>query len=253
MTNDASRQVAATDEQDAGRNPMPGSRGEAPSGGRGDMVRAAVRLVGALAVIGVLSLVAERVFDISVRDIEDAIDGVGVLAPVIYAFVLFLGLSVPLNPVSDLATVNVAALVFPPTVSIPATFVAHSMALMVNYAVGRRYGAQLLQRIASQRGARAIEALGQDFSYRALFLMRFALPLTAIGIDFISYFSGMKRLHFGRFYVLSMLPWTVLSVVFFTSTSIFKDESLVLFFVPTAVLIIVPSLILFLRRRGRRA
>ncbi|MGE0134301.1 MAG: VTT domain-containing protein [Dehalococcoidia bacterium] len=222
-------------------------------GARRDIARAAVRLLVVLAVVGLLSLAAERIFDISVDDIEEAIDAAGVLAPIIYAFVLFLGLSVPFNPVSDLATVNVAALVFPPTVSIPATFAAHTMALALNYAVGRWYGDTLLRRVASQRGAAAIEALGSDFSYRALFLLRFALPLTAIGIDFVSYFCGMRRLPFLRFYAVSMVPWTVLSIVFFTSTSMFKDRSLVLFFVPTAVLIIGPTLILFLRRRARRS
>lgn len=221
-------------------------------GGRRHLALVAARLLAVLAVVGVVSLIAERVFDISVDDINDAIDAAGVLAPIIYSIVLFLGLSVPFNPVSDLATVNVAALVFPPTVSIPATFAAHTMALAVNYTVGRHYGATLLRRVASQRGAATVESLGHHFSYRALFLLRLALPLTAVGIDFVSYYSGMRRLPFVRFYVVSMVPWTILSIVFFTSTSLLKERSLVLFFLPAAVLIVAPSLILLLRRRFPR-
>lgn len=227
---------------------------QAPEPGRRrHIVLVAVRLLLVLAAVAVVSVIAERAFDISVDDINDAIDAAGVLAPIIYVVVLFFGLSVPFNPVSDLATVNVAALVFPPTVSIAATFAAHTMALVVNYTVGRHYGATLLRRVASQRGAATIESLGQNFSYRALFLFRLALPLTAIGIDFVSYFSGMRRLPFWRFYVVSIVPWTALSVVFFTSTSLLKEQSIVLFFLPAAVLILVPSLILLLRRRFRRS
>lgn len=221
-------------------------------GGRRQFLLVAVRLLGVLAAVAVLSLVAERAFDVSVDDINEAIDAAGALAPIIYAFVLFLGLSVPFNPVSDLATVNVAALVFHPTVSIPATFAAHTMALTVNYVVGRRYGPTLLRRVASRRGAATIESLGQNFSYRALFWLRFALPLTAIGIDFVSYFSGMRRQPFLRFYAVSVVPWTMLSIVFFTTTSLLRGRSLVLFFVPAAVLILAPSLILLVRRRLRR-
>lgn len=212
----------------------------------------AVRLGLVLLVIAVVTVVAGRVLDVSVDDVEHTVRAAGVLAPVIYAVVLFLGLSVPFNPMSDLATVNVAALLFQPEVSIPATFAAHSTALAVNYGVGRRFGPTLLRRVASHRGAARIESLGHNFSYRTLFLLRMALPLTAIGIDFVSYFSGMRRLSFWRFYVVSIVPWTLLSIVYFTSTSILKERSFVLVFVPAAVLIVAPTLFLVVRRRLTR-
>ena len=86
-----------------------------------------------------------------------------------------------------------------------------------------------------------------------MFALRFVLPLTAIGIDFVSYFSGMRRLGFARFYVASIVPWSAFSVVYFYSTAYLRDRSLLLFLVPALVLILGPSLIALLGRHLRRA
>jgi uncharacterized membrane protein YdjX (TVP38/TMEM64 family) len=115
--------------------------------------RTALRLGLLVAIILVASLVAQRYIDIDRDDIEDAVDRAGMLAPAVYAVVLFLGLSVPFNPVSDLATVSVAALVFEPHVSVGATFVAHTSALIVNYTVARRFGSRVVRLLAGQRAS----------------------------------------------------------------------------------------------------
>lgn len=107
--------------------------------------------------------------------------------------------------------------------------------------VNGRYVVRLLA------GSDALSRLGWldgRVNLRTVFVMRFMLPLTAIGIDFVSYAAGLKELRFWRYYLASIVPWTVLSVVYFTSTRLLRDRSLVWFFVPAAVLILVPGAVL---------
>lgn len=211
--------------------------------------RTALRLGVLVAVILAVSLIAQRYIDFNRDDIEEAVDAAGVLAPALYAIVLFLGLSVPFNPVSDLATVSVAALVFEPHVSVAATFAAHSSALVVNYTVARRFGSRVVRLLAGQRASEVVARVGNRLDARRVFAIRFLLPLTAIGIDVVSYLSGLRRLNFARFYVASIIPWTIISVIFFYSTSFLREQSLVLFFLPAALLVLVPLLILIGRNR----
>lgn len=209
------------------------------------------RLIVIAALLLVVVVVAQATLRVSFDDIQDAVDRAGVLAPIVYAIVLFLGLSVPFNPVSDVATVNVAALVFEPEVAIAATIVAQSASLTVNYVVARRYGHVLL-RLATGRGRiDVVTRLEQQISYRTVFLTRFLLPLTAIGVDFISYLAGMRRLGFISFFVASIVPWIILDLVYFYSTSYLKDRSILLFFVPAVALIFGPGALLFAWRRWR--
>jgi uncharacterized membrane protein YdjX (TVP38/TMEM64 family) len=221
--------------------------------------RTALRLGVLIVVILVVSLVAQRYVDFDREDIEEAVDAAGMLAPGLYAIVLFLGLSVPFNPISDLATVSVAALVFEPHVSVAATFVAHTAALVVNYTVARRFGSRVVRLLAGRRASEVVARVGDRLDARRVFVIRFLLPLTAIGIDVVSYLSGLRRLDFARFYVASIVPWTLISVIFFYSTSFLREQSLVLFFLPVAVLVLVPVLILVGRNRysayrnGRRS
>jgi uncharacterized membrane protein YdjX (TVP38/TMEM64 family) len=204
---------------------------------------------GGLLLIVVIGL--QATVRVSVQDIEDAVARAGVLGPVAYAIVLFLGLSVPFNPVSDVATVNVAALVFEPGVSVAATFAAHTAALTVNFWVAKRYGHVGLRLITGRGEIAIVNRLSDQMSYRTVFVTRFMLPLTAIGIDIVSYLAGMRQLRFVPFFVASIVPWTILSVVYFYSTSYLKDRSLILFFVPAAALIFGPPTIAFAWRRLR--
>jgi uncharacterized membrane protein YdjX (TVP38/TMEM64 family) len=204
---------------------------------------------------GVLLLVVivlQATLRVSVQDIEDAVAAAGVFGPIAYGIVLFFGLSVPFNPVSDVATVNVAALVFSPEVSIVATFIAQTASLAVNYTVARRYGSVGLRLITGRGEIGIVTRLGDRMGYGTVFVTRFMLPLTAIGVDFISYLAGMRRMSFLPFMVVSLVPWTLMSVVYFYSTSYLKDRSLVLFFLPAVVLIVGPSLLVYLWRRFRR-
>lgn len=198
-----------------------------------------------------LVVVLQSTFRVSVQDLEDAVAAAGVFGPVAYAVVLFLGLTVPFNPVSDVATVNVAALVFDPEVSIVATFFAHSGAFAVNYYVARRFGNVGLRLITGRGEIKIVTKLRDQMGYRTILFTRFMLPLTAIGIDIISYLAGMRRMNFPRFYLASIVPWTIISVVYFVSTGYLKDQSLVLFLLPGALLILGPPALVFAWRRFR--
>lgn len=199
----------------------------------------------------IIIVILQSTVRVSVQDIEDAVAEAGVFGPIAYTILLSLGLSVPFNPVSDAATVSVAALVFSPEVSIAATFVAHSVSLIVNFMVAKRYGHVGIRLITGRGEIGIVNRLSDRMSYRTVFLTRFMLPLTAIGIDVVSYLAGMRGLRLAPFYIASIIPWTIISVVYFYSTSYLKDRSLVLFFVPAVALIFGPPALLFLWRRIR--
>ena len=203
----------------------------------------------------IVVIVLQATFRVSVQDIEDAVSAAGVYGPIAYAAVLFLGLSVPFNPVSDVATVDVAALVFEPEIAILATFVAHTLALTTNFVVAKRWGHVGIRLITGRGEVAIVDRLSERMGYRTVFLTRFMLPLTAIGIDIVSYLAGMRRLRFVPFYIASIIPWTLISVVYFYSTAYLKDQSLVLFLLPGALLILGPPtlLVLWRRIRGKRA
>ena len=202
-------------------------------------------------VLLVVVVILQSTVRVSLQDIEDAVAAAGVFGPIAYAVVLFLGLSVPFNPVSDVATVNVAALVFDPEVSVAATFAAHTASLSVNFFVAKRYGQAGLRLITGRGEIAVVDRLSDRMSYRTVFVTRFMLPLTAIGIDIVTYLAGLRGLRFVPFYVASIIPWTVISVVYFYSTAYLKERSLLLFFLPAALLILGPPALLFLWRRLR--
>ena len=208
--------------------------------------------LGAFVLLVVVALVALNLFvDVSRADLEHAIDRAGIWGAVTYAVILAAGLSIPFNPVSDLLTVTVAALVLDPLHAILATFAAHSFAIIVNYAVARRFGSGILDRVADQPRLGFLARLRESIDLKTVFVLRLALPLTAIGVDFVSYLAGMKRLNFAGYYLVSIVPWTVMSIVYFTSAGALRDTSPVLVFVPAVIMIAGTSLLVFVLRRRR--
>lgn len=215
------------------------------------MSRSALLRVGAFALLLAALFIALHWFvDIDREDLEARIDRAGVWGPVAYAVILALGLMIPFNPVSDLLTITVAALVLDPFEAIVATFAAHFVAVTVSYVVARRFGAGILDRVAEQPRLGFLQRLRESIDLRTVFVLRLALPLTAIGVDFVSYLAGMKRLNFAGYLVASLVPWTLMSVVYFTSAGALRDVSPVLVFVPAVAIIAGTSvLVLVLRRR----
>lgn len=203
--------------------------------------------------LGVVLLIIQQNVDLSLDRLQEIVDSAGILAPLAYALILFLGLSVPFNPVSDLATVNVAALLFEPEVSIAATFLAHTTSLAVNYWVARHLGDRTLRLLSGERAAAFVERFGDRMTYGSVFSLRFALPLTGIGIDIVTYLAALGRLGFIRFYIVSIIPWTIVSVIYFYSTNYLREQSFILFFVPAVILLVAPSAFLLWRRHRNGA
>lgn len=211
------------------------------------------RLIALGIALGILLIVIQQNVDLSLERLEEIVDSAGILAPLAYAVILFLGLSVPFNPISDLATVNVAALLFDPEVSVAATFLAHTVSLSVNYWVARHLGDRTLRLLSGERAAAFIERFGDRMTYGSVFSLRFALPLTGIGIDIVTYLAALGRLGFIRFYLVSIIPWTLVSLIYFYSTNYLRERSFWLFFLPAAVLLVAPTAFLLWRRRRNGA
>ena len=201
--------------------------------------------------VAVLLLALNWFVDVDREDLEDGIARAGIWGPVTYAVILALGLAVPFNPVSDLLTVTVAALILDPVEAIIATFAAQSVSVTVSYVIARRIGGGILDRISGQPRLGFLARLRESIDLKTVFMLRLALPITAIGVDFVSYLAGMKRLNFAGYFAVSLIPWTIMSVAYFTSAGMLRDTSPVLVFVPAAILIGGSTALVYLLRRRR--
>lgn len=197
----------------------------------------------------VISFVLQRFFHVGLTEIQAFVVATGVWAPLVYSLILFLGLVVPFNPISDSITVSIAALVFPPAVAIAMTFFAHTLALTVNYTVSRAWGDDLLTRILSKHEVDKIQKFGPKIKPWWIFGFRFLLPLNAIGFDFISYAAGISKMDFKKFFVASIIPWTILNVLFFSSAGYLRNINPGLIFVPFIFLVLAPVAYFSLSRK----
>lgn len=199
--------------------------------------------------IFLISLLLRKIFGLSLKNLEELVVSFGPLAPAIYSLLLFLGLSIPMNPISDYLLVNLAAYLFPAQVAIVATFFAHSLALSVNYLVARNLAGKILERFTSSKETSQILKLGKKISLAQIFWMRWVLPLTAVGIDIISYAAGVARLPFLKFYFVSIIPWTTINIIFFSATGYLKEREAILFFLPgTTLVVLTTTLAYFIRK-----
>lgn len=194
-------------------------------------------------------LVLNMVVEVDQDDLERAIDRAGILGPLAYTVILALGLTIPMNPVSDMLTVTVASIVLDPTEAIIGTAIAQSIAVTVNYYIGARYGSRLIDGMLERRDIAIVRRVRDGITVRAIFLLRFALPLTAIGIDWISYLAGTQRLRFSTYFVASIVPWTTMSIIFFVAAAQLRETSPFLVLVPAIGLIVLASVLVFMLQR----
>lgn len=196
-----------------------------------------------------LSFILQRFFHIGLTEIQKFVVATGVWAPLVYSLILLLGLSVPFNPISDSIVVSIAALVFPSTIAILMTFLAHSLALTINYWASRAWGDDLLRKLLSKNEVEKIQQLGPKIKPWWVFGFRFLLPLNAIGFDFISYAAGISKMDFKGFFLASIIPWSILSVLFFSSAGYLRDINPSLIFLPFFILIFLPLVYLSLWKK----
>ena len=196
-----------------------------------------------------LGYLFQKTFNVTVTDLESVVSSFGIFAPFVYTVLLTLGLSVPMNPLPDYLLVNLAALSFSPLMAIVATFFAHSAALGINYFVARTFARGILKFLANAVELKNVEKLTRKIKIQVVFGMRFILPLTATGIDVVSYAAGFAKLPFAKFYVASIIPWSFISIIFFTTTSAIKEQSMALFFIPGMVLVLASFSIFYLLKK----
>lgn len=211
-----------------------------------------VRLAIIVITFYLLVFIFSRIFNIGLTQVQEFVNSFGIFGPIVYSCVLLLGLTVPFNPVSDFLVVNVAAILFPPHVSIIFTFITHSLALTINYHLGKKYGGVIIRKIITQKNTPYVEKLLKKLTYRNIFILRLFLPTSNIvGVEVISYASGHEKIPFTKFFLVSIIPWTFLSVLYFTSTYFLRERSLSLYFLPAIIIILLPLLILFILRRNK--
>ena len=215
-------------------------------------IRIPKRLVLIAIIVAIGYYFVHRQFELTFDQIESIVNSVNVFAPLVYALVLFCGLVIPFNPISDLITVNVAAFLFKPEISILATFLAHTGSLVVNYIVARIFGEKIIRLLARKEVSTFFDKYGDRITPKSIFYLRFLLPITAIGIDVVTYLAAMNRIRFSTFYFVSIIPWTLISIIYFYSTNFLKNQSIMLFFIPAVLLILIPSTVVLWRRRFSR-
>lgn len=199
-----------------------------------------------------LGYLLQKTFNFTVADLESLVSSFGNFAPFAYTVLLTLGLSVPMNPLPDYLLVNLAALTFSPQIAIIATFFAHSAALIINYYVAKSFGRGILKKIETAGEFKYIENLTKKIKLQIVFGMRFILPLTATGIDIVSYAAGFAKLPFAKYYFASIIPWSVISIIFFTATNAAKQQPVSLFFIPGLILVIASFSIFYLLKNRWR-
>jgi uncharacterized membrane protein YdjX (TVP38/TMEM64 family) len=197
----------------------------------------------------ILSLLLQSNFNFNAYDIKKWVASFGYNAPIIYSFLLFLGLSVPFNPISDYLVVTLAAFLFSPPVAILATFFSHSLSLSVNYLLSTKFGWPILKRITNKEESLYLKNLSQKITPTKIFGLRWLLPLTGIGIDFVSYAAALAKIPFSKFFLSSIVPWTVLNILFFTTTSYLFNFAPILFFLPALILLSIPIAIYYLFKK----
>lgn len=208
-----------------------------------------LKIISLLLVLLIINFAVQNVFHIDFRTLENFVASFGYWGPLVYSILLFLGLSIPFNPMPDYLLVLTAAFLFPPEIAIGATLLSHSLALATNYWMARIFGWKLIEQFSNNRELSYLERLSKKISLRQVFAMRWILPLTGIGIDIVSYASGLARLRFLNFFSVSIVPWTIINIVFFSSATYLKERSLFLFFLFGILFALLTMIILYPHRK----
>jgi uncharacterized membrane protein YdjX (TVP38/TMEM64 family) len=191
-----------------------------------------------------ITFVLSHILQINISDIQQMVSSFGIYAPVIYSVILLLSLIIPFNPISEFLLINVVVLIFPPQIAILFTFIAHSLALCINYYIGKKFGKRILNIIVEEKNFQYVERYLRKLTIRNLFIIRFFLPISSIvGADIVSYIAGYERLPFIKYFIVSIVPWTIMNILYFTTTSYLSEKSIFLYFIPAVVIVGIPILL----------
>lgn len=206
-----------------------------------------VRLAVIILTFYITVFTISRIFNIGLPQVREFVASFGIFGPIVYSFALLMGLTIPFNPISDFLIVNVAAILFPPHISIVFTFMTHCLVLIINYLLGKKYGGLVLEKIGSKKNLPFIEKNLKKLTLRNIFILRFFLPTSNIvGVEAISLLSGHEKLPFLKFFLVSIIPWTILNVIYFMSTYYLRERAFSLYFLPAIVMVFLPIIVLLI-------
>lgn len=201
-------------------------------------------------VMTTIGIALQGIFHLELKTLKDWVLSFGLLAPVVYGILIFLGLIIPFNPLSDFALVIFASYAFPPLHSITATLVANILAITFNYYFAYTFGEKILKKIFSPKDYQEIEKLIKKINYMLIITIRSIPSSTSIGFDAISYAAGIYKLPFLKFFLSSMLPWGSITIVFFVSTYILRGYHTALIFLPVVIFAFIPLIVILLKKRN---
>lgn len=201
-------------------------------------------------VMTAIGIALQGIFHLELKTLKDWVLSFGLLAPIVYGILIFLGLIIPFNPLSDFALVIFAAYAFPPLHSITATLMANILAITFNYYFAYSFGQKILKKIFSDEDYQEIEKLIKKINYSLIITIRSIPSSTSIGFDAISYAAGIYKLPFIKFFLASMIPWGFITLVFFISTYILRGYHPALIFLPVAIFAFIPLTIVFLKKQN---
>lgn len=208
-----------------------------------------IKLILWMFIITFLGFLLENIIGVDFNAVQNWVKSFGIFAPLAYSFLLYLGLTIPFNPLPDSALLVFAAFTFPPYFSIPATFLAQVLAICTNYYLGRKFGWKIIEKITSEEDLNSIKQLTKKISLRLIILIRFVPSATAIGFDVLSYAAALTQIPFKKLFWASIIPWTILNILFFISTYALKEISSYLFFIPALAIIGIPVLVIYLAKK----
>ncbi|AXH97348.1 TVP38/TMEM64 family protein [Ornithinimicrobium avium] len=171
-----------------------------------------VALVGWLGLAGMVLWGVQSGVLTSATQLRDLVDGVGPLAPVVYALVGAGEAVFPVFPGS--ATIMAAPILFGPVLGVVVAYCATCLGSMLVFALSRHLGHDLIS--ARFRPVTVQRWLGwlQHRHFAAWFAVAIALPFGPD--DLLCYLAGLSRMRWRTFVVIVVLlkPWALIIYTF---------------------------------------
>lgn len=208
-----------------------------------------LRLVFGILILTAISFTIEKAFGIGIDEVRNWLFSFGPLAPVIYGLLIYTCLVIPFNPISEYALVILASYIFPPHISILSSFIADIFVLITNYYLAKIIGRKILIKLLNQKDYDQTISLAKKINLPLIFSLRFIPSTTAVGIEVVSYAAALANIPFLKFFIWSIIPWTILSITFFTSSKFLQGYHPLLVFLPVLLLALVPILVVYLQRK----
>lgn len=210
-------------------------------------------LIGLFAAWAILSYNEEGVIHALLANDQGALESqlqqVGVLAPVVFTFVVIV--EVLLAPVPGGPLYVVAGILFDPITAILSSLVGNVVGAYIAFLLARRYGRHVVERLIDKDKLRKFDAASEKKGAFAVFLLRL-VPVTSS--DIVSYMSGlttMKGIKFLAATILGLFPLIVVQVVVGNVLKNFETFYLLFIYGSIAYFFVIVGLIVWELRKQR--